>query len=57
MEKIKRYLVQDGPVVSQLGALRSFQDLFARQALASAALAINAGSASVVLNPTAAANT
>lgn len=45
MEKIKRYLVQDGPVVSQLGALRSFQDLFARQALASAALAINAGSA------------
>lgn len=45
MEKIKRFLVQDGPVAMQLGVMRSFQDLFARQSLASAALAINAGSA------------
>lgn len=45
MEKIKRFLVQDGPVAMQLGVMRSFQDLFARQPLASAALAINAASA------------
>ena len=45
MEKIKRYLVQDGPMATQLGVLRGVQDLFARQALASAALAINAASA------------
>lgn len=45
MEKIKRFLVQDGPVAMQLGVMRSFQDLFARQPLASAALAINAATA------------
>lgn len=45
MEKIKRFLVQDGPVAMQFGVQKSFQDLFARQPLASAALAINAASA------------
>lgn len=45
MEKIKRFLVQDGPVAMQFGVQKSFQDLFARQPLASAALAINAAAA------------